>query len=280
MTDAVFIVPGLLIYVVFLIIPIMMCFFYSITNWDGIRSSYSIIGIDNFKELMVDADFWSSIKTTFIFTMITTVIYIVLGLTIAVILDNKSRAYNFAKIAIFLPVVLSSVVVSFIWSYMVQTNGGVFNYLLGFIGVEPINYYASKDSILLMVALTVSWAGLGFFVTVFTATLKTIPDELYESGKIDGAGTLKKFTYITLPLMTPGITINTVFSVVWGLKQYDQMKIMTPNIIQTVTIYSIEKAFDFNRLSYSSASILVLFIMIVFVTVFQMKVLKRFEVNY
>lgn len=276
--------PGFLIYTVFMIVPLGMCFFYSFTNWDGISPKYKMIGLKNFRRLFADADFYNALKVTLIITVITVLIYNVLGAVLAVFLNRKNRACSFTKSAIFVPAVLSSVVVAFIWSYMMQTDGGVINAVLGLIGIAPFDFYATPLRTIVMISVIIAWNGLGLFVVIYMATLSTIPTEMLEAAEVDGANGIQRFFRVTLPLMMPGITINSILSIAGGLKQYDHVKVITGGgpggATQTITLLSVEKAFEYNRRGYSSAIILVLFVMIVVLSVIQLSLTKRREVKY
>ena len=276
--------PGYLVYTVFMIIPLGLCFFYSFTNWDGISKKYKMIGLRNFERLFQDASFFNALKVTLIITVITVLIYNVLGVFLAVILSKKSRICAFAKSAVFVPTVLSSVVVAFIWSYIMQTDGGVINTILGLFGIPPVDFYDTPLHTIVMISVIISWNGLGLFLVIYMATLNTIPQELMEAAEVDGASGFQRFFKITLPLMMPGITINSVLSLAGGLKQYDHVKVITGGgpggATQTITLQAVEKAFVYNRRGYSSAIILVLFIMIVIVSVIQISITKKREVEY
>ena len=276
--------PGYLIYTVFMIVPLCMCFFYSFTNWDGISPKYKMIGLKNFNRLFADADFYNALKVTLIITLITVLIYNVLGAVLAVFLNRKNRACSFTKSAIFVPAVLSSVVVAFIWSYMMQTDGGVINAVLGLFGIAPFDFYATPLRTIVMISVIIAWNGLGLFVVIYIATLSTIPTEMFEAAEVDGANGFQRFFKVTLPLMMPGITINSILSIAGGLKQYDHVKVITGGgpggATQTITLLSVEKAFEYNRRGYSSAIILVLFVMIVVLSVIQLGITKRREVKY
>ena len=282
--DVLLAAPGFLVYTVFMIIPLGLCFFYSFTNWDGISKNYKIIGFRNFERLFQDASFYSALKVTLVITVITVLIYNVLGVLLAVLLNRKSHACAFAKSAIFVPTVLSSVVVAFIWSYVMQTDGGVINTILGFFGIPPVNFYDSPMHTIVMISIIISWNGLGLFLVIYVATLNTIPPELMEAAEVDGASGVQRFFRITLPLMMPGITINSVLSIAGGLKQYDHVKVITGGgpggATQTITLLSVERAFAYNRRGYSSAIILVLFVLIVIVSVIQISLTKKREVKY
>ena len=276
--------PGYLVYTVFMIIPLGLCFFYSFTNWDGISKKYKMIGLRNFERLFQDASFFNALKVTLIITVITVLIYNVLGVFLAVILSKKSRICAFAKSAVFVPTVLSSVVVAFIWSYIMQTDGGVINTILGLFGIPPVDFYDTPLHTIVMISVIISWNGLGLFLVIYMATLNTIPQELMEAAEVDGASGFQRFFKITLPLMMPGITINSVLSLAGGLKQYDHVKVITGGgpggATQTITLQAVEKAFVYNRRGYSSAIILVLFILFVIVSVIQISITKKREVEY
>ena len=276
--------PGYLIYTVFMIVPLCMCFFYSFTNWDGISKNYKMIGLKNFRRLFADADFYNALKVTLIITVITVLIYNVFGAILAVFLNRKSKAASFTKSAVFVPTVLSSVVVAFIWSYMMQTDGGVINTVLGLFGIAPFDFYATPLRTIVMISVIIAWNGLGLFVVIYIATLSTIPVEMLEAAEVDGANGFQSFFRIKLPLMMPGITINSILSIAGGLKQYDHVKVITGGgpggATQTITLLSVEKAFEYNRRGYSSAIILVLFVMIVVLSVIQLTITKRREVKY
>ena len=267
-----------------MIIPLGLCLFYSFTNWDGISKNYKMIGFKNFVRLFQDASFYNALKVTLIITVITVLIYNVLGVFLAVVLNKKNRVCTFAKSAIFVPTVLSSVVVAFIWSYMMQTDGGVINTILGLFGIPPVDFYDTPLHTIVMMSVIISWNGLGLFMVIYVATLNTIPQEVMEAAEVDGANGIQRFFRITLPLMMPGITINSVLSLAGGLKQYDHVKVITGGgpggSTQTITLLSVEKAFSYNRRGYSSAIILILFIMIVIVSVIQISITRKREVEY
>lgn len=275
-----FLTPGTIIYVLFMIVPILVCFYYSLTNWNGISSTYKFIGLKNFKNILTDASFWEAAKVTFILTLVSTILQNVFGIFFAVWLNQKEKVYGFCKTIMFLPAILSSVVVSFIWSYMTQGNGGILNTILGYFGIAPLDYFSNDFVTTLTVTFVISWAALGFYITVYDASLKTIPEELYESAKIDGVNSITQFFYITLPMLMPGITISTIFSLIAGMRQYDFVKIMTPLTIETVAVNAISRMTEYNMFGYSVAIVLVLFVVIALISVLQRVLLKSKEVEY
>ena len=282
--DTLFLAPGFLIYIVFMIVPVVMCFLYSFTNWDGISATYRIIGLKNFENLFRDASFFQAMQVTVIIMIVTTLIYNVLGIILAALLNDKGKILGFSRSAIFIPTVMSSVVVAFIWSYMVQTNGGVINSIIEVFGGQTVDFYSTPTTTIFMISGIICWNSLGFFVVIYISTLSTIPQEIYEACMVDGAGWFYRFFHITLPLLAPGITINCILAVAGGLKQYDHVKVITGGgpggATQTVTLFSVEKAFEYNRRGYSSAAVIILFLIIVILSVVQLSISKRHEVEY
>jgi len=282
--DTLFLAPGFLVYIIFMIVPVIMCFLYSFTNWDGISANYRLIGLKNFVDLFQDASFFEALKVTVIIMILTTLIYNVFGIILAALLNDKGKILGFSRSAIFIPTVLSSVVVAFIWSYVVQTNGGVINSVIAMFGGTQVDFYASPMTTIIMISGIICWNSLGFFVVIYISTLSTIPQEIYEASKVDGAGWFYRFFHITLPLLAPGITINSILSVAGGLKQYDHVKVITGGgpggATQTVTLFGVEKAFEYNRRGYSSAAIIILFIIIVILSIVQLAISRKHEVEY
>jgi ABC-type sugar transport system permease subunit len=261
-----------------------MCFFYSFTNWDGMSPRYRLVGLKNFFDLFNDAAFFNALKVTLVITLLTALIYNVLGIILAAILNDKGKVLGFSRSAIFIPTVLSSVVVAFMWSYIVQTNGGIINLLLEALGLAPVDLFSSPMTTIFMISAVICWNSLGFFVVIYISTLSTIPQEIYEAAKVDGAGWYKRFVHITMPLLAPGITINSILSVAGGLKQYDHVQVITGGgpggATETATLFAVRRAFDYSRRGYSSAAILVLFVIIVILSVVQLTISKKYEVNY
>lgn len=282
--DTLFLAPGFIVYIIFMIIPVIMCFLYSFTNWDGISANFRLIGLKNFVDLFQDASFFQALKVTVIIMVLTTLIYNVLGIILAALLNDSGKMLGFSRSAIFIPTVLSAVVVAFIWSYMMQTNGGVINSIIEMFGGTQVDFYATPMTTIFMISGIICWNSLGFFVVIYISTLSTIPQEIYEACKVDGAGWFYRFFHITLPLLAPGITINCILSVAGGLKQYDHVKVITGGgpggATQTVTLFGVEKAFEYNRRGYSSAAIIILFIIIVIFSIVQLAISKKHEVEY
>lgn len=275
LSDALFLSPGLLVYITFMLVPLGLSFYYSLTNWSGLSPNLRFVGFRNFAILIREPMFLRSLAVTFWITILTTVGVNVVGIIAAAVLSGNRTVHRFGRTVIFIPAVLSPVVVSFIWSYMTQTNGGIINRLLALLRIPPVDLYSSRGSMVFMVSWVIAWAALGFYTTIYIANLKSIPENLYESAGIDGAGPFRQFLYISLPMLRPAIVINTITALIWGLKQFDFVKVMIPGHIQTVTIYAIERAFEYNLFGYSSAVIMILLAVTLVISLIQMRILRH-----
>lgn len=278
--ELLFMVPGTVIYLLFMVIPILYCFYFSMTNWNGFSKTYEFTGFHNFENIIMDQGFRNAFKVTLILTVGSTILQNVFGILFAVWMNRQERIFKFCKTIVFIPAILSSVVVSFIWSYMTQGNGGIINTVMEFFGLGPFDFFKNPLVTTLTVTFTISWAALGFYITVYDAALKTIPGELYEAAGIDGAGKWVCFRRITLPMLMPGLTIGTIFSLIAGLRQYDFVKIMTPMTIETVAVNAVSRMTEYNMFGYSAAIVLVLFVFILIVSIMQKSLMRKMEVDY
>lgn len=278
--DIAFLTPGLLVYVIFLVIPLLLSFYYSFTNWNGLSPQVKITGLKNYILISKDPMFLDSLWITLKITIFTTIAVNTIGILTAAILNKPGGILKMGRTIVFIPAILSAVVASFIWSYMTQTNGGIINIILEILHLPIVDFYKSKESMVLMVSGVISWAALGFYTTIYIANMKSIPLDIYEAAEIDGASPLRQFYSMTIPMLRPAIIINSITALIWGLKQYDFVKVMIPGYIQTVTIYAIERAFEYNMFGYSSAVIIVLLFLTLLISLVQMKIMNRKEINY
>ena len=278
--DLLFLAPGILVFLLFIVVPLVTCFYYSVTNWNGISDTFRYVGFDNFKRLFKDVSFIKALKSTAINTIFITFVLNAFSIIVAIAIDRPGKFYNTMKTLVFIPAILSPVVCSFIWSYMTQTDGGVINTLLNSVGIKSINLFQSEFSSILVVSFVIAWAAFGFYTTVYIANLKSIPIEVYEAADIDGIKSFQRTRYITVPLLRPAITINTITALIYGLKQFDFFKVMVPGYIQTVAVNAVERAFEYNMFGYSSAIVLILLFITMIISIIQLKIMRRKEVEY
>ncbi|GAA0380379.1 sugar ABC transporter permease [Acrocarpospora corrugata] len=281
---ALFALPGLVAYGLFVLLPILMTGYYSFTNRNPFNPPTEFVGFRNYVTLAGDPEFLQALTNTVIITLIVTVLANVGGLLIALLLDRPSKLYVALRGVFFTPVVLSSVVISVIWR-AVLTDDGLLNSALRGLGVEsPPGWLSDPDLALYSIAWIITWQMLGFCVVVYLAGLQGVPRELQEAAAIDGAGGLTRFRNVTWPMLAPALTINTVMLLITGFKAYDQIQVITnggpgTGATATMAFQVVKEAFVGNRIGYSSALAAVMLALVAGVSVVVLRVLQRREVT-
>ncbi|MFI6392775.1 carbohydrate ABC transporter permease [Nonomuraea sp. NPDC050540] len=274
-----FVAPGLLVYACFVLAPILLSLGYSLTNANLFTPTARFVGLDNYLRLLTDSGFLTSLKVTTILTLIIVIVPNVAGVGVAVLLDRKGRLYNALRSVFFVPVVLSSVVVSVVWMAMLQDEG-LINRLLG----ARIGWLSDPDLALYSIGMIISWQMLGFCSVVYLAALQGVPQSLHEAASIDGASAWIRFRKVTWPLLAPALTTNTVMLLITGFKAYDHIQVLTaggPGVGTTATVAFnvIQVGFTANRTGESSAMAVLMLVIITIVSGVVLRVLNRREVD-
>ena len=279
-----FVVPALAVYLALVIIPMVMAIVTSTTDLNQFRAEVSFVGLENYIRLAQDPAFLRALSNTAIIAVLVTVVPNALGLGIAILLDRSGWIFNALRAAFFVPIVLSSVVVSVIWGMMLSDDGLINSMLKNFGVVDPPGWVSDPNIALYSVASVICWQSLGVAVVLFLAGLQGIPRELLEAAEIDGAGRFTRFRTVTWPLLAPVVTITVVLSLIGGFKVYDQVKVITnggPGIGTTNTLafdivrYSVEAG----QVGYGQAMATVMLAIIAFVSIFVLRLLQRREVD-
>lgn len=280
-----FIFPALFFYLLIRVIPMVQGLYFSFTDWDGLSSTYNFVGMQNFIKLFQDESVINAIKVTVIFVVVVVISVNVLGLILAVILNNAGRLSNLYRAVFFVPVVISQVAVAFIWKNIYSYNG-ILDFIAGILHLESLQgrWLTDPKIALYSVCLIEIWRILGFHMVIILASLQTIPEELYEAADIDGCGPFGKFKSVTLPLIVPGLSVSIILSTIGALKQFAIVKVLTDggplNSTQTISLKVIDEAFNFNQQGYASAIAFFLFAVIMTITLLQNNVLRKKEVEY
>jgi multiple sugar transport system permease protein len=276
--------PAFGIYTCFVLLPILISVGYSLTNYNPFNPPTKWVGARNYLLLLDDPDFLTSLRVTTILTLMVVTVPNVLGLGIAVLLDRRGWFYNAMRSVFFVPVVLSSVVVSVIWTRLLD-NEGLLNQTLRAVGVsDPPGWLSDPRYALYSLGSIISWQMLGFCVVVYLAGLQGVPAELMEAAAIDGAGSLQRFWRVTWPLLAPALTVNTVILLISAFKIFDPVQIITrggPGTGTTATIAYVilEEAFVANHPGYASAEAIVMLVIIASAAAAALKLLQRREID-
>lgn len=269
-----FITPNILLFLVFMIFPILFTFYISFHKWT-ILGKPNFVGLGNYYQLLTDNVFWISLWNTLYYTIGTVPFSMALGLAGAILLNRRIPLRAFFRGVFFAPVVVSLVATGLIWSWMYNPNYGLFNHLLQFVGIEGVNWLSSTAWAMPAVIITTLWVRTGYCLVIYLAGLQAIPESLYEAAEIDGASSWQKFWYVTLPLLRHTTTFVLVISVIYGFMVFDLIYTMTnggPGHSTTVIVqYIFQKAFVEGDMGYGSALGAVLFLIMMVLAAVQLR---------
>lgn len=263
--------------------PTLYAFWMSVHQWDPIALDRPFIGTENFRELIGDEVFWKALQNTWIYVLVGVPVGLVTSLLVAMGLQRLIRFVGFYRILYFLPYITSLVAVGWVWRWMYMPNG-LFNDVLGWIGLPQTNFLGNPSTAIYAIIATTVWHGLGFQVVIFLAGLESIPRDYLDAAAVDGASGWQRFWGVTLPLLNPTIVFLVVTGVISNLQVFTQIRVMSSggtggplNSTISVVLYVYQKAFQSlpSEMGYASAMMVVLFVIILMITIIQLKVLSR-----
>jgi raffinose/stachyose/melibiose transport system permease protein len=219
--------PALLLFVLFIYYPFFQGIMISFTNWDGYSQLYKYIGLDNYKRMLSDHRIGTVIVNTLIYGIGSTVLQNAIGLAYALLLNYHIRGKTLIRTIVYLPVIVSPLVMGYIWYFFFQFNGGALNDIILLFRDKPINLLADTQLNVWIITLVNTYQFLGVAMIIFLAGLQSISKDYYEAAEMDGASGFSKFRNITLPLLAPAITINIVLNLIGGLKLFDVITALT-----------------------------------------------------
>lgn len=279
----IYLLPMLLIIGTFNFYPIYRSFEMSFwSDYNFYKQEVVSYGLDAFVTVFQDPQFWLSVRNTFIFVLGVVPISIVISLMIAMMLHSITILQSFFRSIYFLPFVTSTVAVSIVWRWLYHSEYGLINYLLGLVGVDPIQFLTDPRYAMLALVIMSVWKGLGFNIILFLVGLSNINENYYQAAKVDGAGRGQRFINITLPLLGPTLFLVSVMGVISSFKVFDQVFSLfngrpgPANSALTVVYYIFEKFYVESNYAVASAAGLVLFLIILVFTLVQMWFNKRF----
>ena len=277
----VLVLPGMIIFTVGLIIPLFLSFRYSLTDWDGMTAEKTFVGLQNYIKLFKDKEFLESWWFTIKFTIGNTIIQNVRALLFAVALDSGIRFQKLYRTAFFVPCLISAIVVGFVWLKMFSNVLPAINDLLG----TGFNFllFGKAETVLGGLLIANNWQWVGYWMLIYLAGLQSVPAELYEAAKVDGANAIHRFFNVTIPMLAPAITICVVGITTGSLKVYDLLVASTkggPGRASTSVIYkTYTTAINGRQYGYGSAMTVTLVIALLLVALIQVKGLRKKEVQ-
>jgi raffinose/stachyose/melibiose transport system permease protein len=220
-------VPALVLFGLFILYPFIRGLMYSFTNWDGYSQTFKWIGWSNYRRMFADPDVARVIRNTFIYGLGSALFQNIIGLAYALFLNQRIRMRALTRTIIYLPAIISPLIMGYIWYFFFQYNGGAINDVILLFADEPVNLLGDPDLNVWMITVVNTYQFLGVAMVILLAGLQVIPKDYYEAATIDGAGALSRFRHVTWPLLAPAITVSVVLNVIGGLKLFDVITALT-----------------------------------------------------
>ncbi|MFC5648590.1 carbohydrate ABC transporter permease [Paenibacillus solisilvae] len=279
-----FLLPALVFYLGFYLVPTLGSAYYSFTEWDGITSKF--IGLANYKEMLHDRMIITSFRNTVMYTVCITVLQNLIGLLFAMLLVRKFRGVNAMRTLLFMPYIFSTLLIGYVWGFILEPNIGVVNNVLDAIGLDAwkMGWLSDPGSARWMIVLVTIWQCMGYSMVIYIAGLQGIPKDLYESGDLDGAIGWRRFVHITFPLVAPAFTINIVLCLIGNLQLFNQIYALTGGgpgyATESVATMIYQLGFGSSiRWGYGSALSVTLFVCILLITSVLVTFLRKREVE-
>ena len=218
-----FALPALAVYVVFLVYPSISSLFFSLTDWDGLSPTYNIVGLQNYVDMTKDPVIATALKNNVIWTVVTLIVPLVVGLALAILLDGKVRGKPFLRLIFYTPAVLPLVAIASIWGWLYNPQYGAINEFLRVIGLGQLAqpWLGQDSTALAAVMVPAIWVRVGFPMLLYLAALQGISTEMYEAARVDGATRSQQFWYITMPSLRPANYIVIALSLIDSFKVFD-----------------------------------------------------------
>lgn len=278
----IFILPALIVYILFSILPFLYTVYYSFTDYTDMNpNNLNFVGLKNYLKVFDTPMMITAIKNSVIYAILLTGFQTILALPLAVVLNKKLKTRNILRAVFFFPAVFSSLIIGYLWSFIMSSSDfGLINNLLHQLGMGTINFFTA-DRALYSVIFTQVWQWTGWAMVIYLANLQSISPDLYEAADIDGATGLKKFFYVTLPLMCPSVKIIVVTGLIGGMKVFDIIYSMTSggpgNATQTVMTVMMKKGISDGFYSTGAAFGVCFFIIVLVISSIVTKLMGKWS---
>lgn len=268
-----FILPNFAGFAILTLVPVVTLFYMSLTNWN-VFGTATWVGFDNFTRLLGDGSFRISFWNTIYYAALHIPLTIVASLGLALLLNNKLRGVAFFRTAAFFPYITSIVAIAVVWNLLFSPEYGPINEILRALGLaNPPGWLTSSDWAMPAVVIVSTWRDMGYYMILFLAGLQTVPRELYEAARVDGANAWERFVNVTLPCLRPTMFFVTVMLTINSFKIFDLILVMTDGgpgqATSVISQFIYRKGFEENQFGYASAAAVVLFFLCIIVTIIQ-----------
>ncbi|GBE66691.1 sugar ABC transporter permease [Mycobacterium sp. MFM001] len=276
-----FVAPNLIAVAVFMLFPLGFSLFMSFQNWD-LFTAPKFVGLANFRHLFTaDPLFLIAVRNTVIFTVGTIVPTVLISLAVAGLLNRKVKGIGIFRTVVFVPLAMSSVVMAVVWQFVFNTDNGLLNIMLGWIGIGPVPWLIEPHWAMVSLCLVSVWKSVPFATVILLAAMQGIPETVYEAARIDGAREIRQFVSITVPLIRGALTFVVVISIINAFQAFDLVYVLTgrdggPETgTYVLGIMLFQHAFAFLEFGYASALAWVMFAILLVLTVVQLRFARR-----
>lgn len=276
-----FVAPNLTAVAVFMIFPLVFSLYMSFQSWDVFRPP-KFVGLKNFKELFTsDPLFLIAIRNTVIFTLGTVVPTIVISLVVAGLLNRKVKGIGVFRTIVFLPLAISSVVMAVVWQFVFNTDNGLLNIMLGWVGIGPVPWLVDPNWAMASLCVVSVWRSVPFATVILLAAMQGVPESVYEAAKIDGAGEIRQFAFITVPLIRGAMSFVVVISIIHAFQAFDMVYVLNganggpESATYVLGIMLFQHAFSFLEFGYASALAWVMFAILLVLTIVQLRLTRQ-----
>lgn len=277
-----YVLPSILLLMVFYLYPIARNFYLSFFKWDLINPM-EYVGLENFRALMESSAFSRILQNTLVYMFCSVGITVVIALFLAVWLNKDTKMYALVQGFIFTPHIISLVSVSFIWMWLFNERYGLLNYLLSKVGIEAVRWLTSKEMAMPSIILVAVWKQVGYDTLILIGGLQAIPVQLYEAASLESNRAFPVFRHVTLPLLSPTLFFVLIMNLINAAKAFDAISIMTQggpvNATNTLVYYIYQRAFSYMQIGRASAGGVVLFLILMVLTIFYFVLLNK-RVHY
>jgi multiple sugar transport system permease protein len=276
-----FVAPNMAAVAVFMVFPLGFSLYMSFQNWDLFRPA-KFVGLANYRSLFTgDPLFSIALRNSVVYTVGTVVPTVLISLAVAGVLNRKIKGINFFRTVVFLPLAVSSVVMAVVWQFVFNTNNGLLNIMLGWIGIGPIPWLVDPKWAMASLCMVSIWRSVPFATVILLAAMQGVPDTLYEAARLDGAGELRQFVSITVPLIRAAVSFVVVISIIHAFQAFDLVYVLTgrnggpETATYVLGIMLFQHAFAFLEFGYASALAWVMFAILLVLTVVQLRLARR-----
>lgn len=251
-----FVLPAVILMAVFVVVPIIISGYYSLLNWDGLGKG-TFIGMKNYSEMLADERFRNSFVNSILYAALSLFIQLPFSLLLAILVSNVKRGEKFYRTSYFVPVIVSSVVIGYLWQKIYNGDYGLLNSALNAFGIEGQDWLGQENTALLAAFIPNLWQYVGYHMLIMYAGVKSISPDVNEAARIDGASPMQIAFKITIPMLLPIIEVCVTLSLIGALKIFDLIYVLTGGgpffVTEVPTIYMYKHIFDSMHYGYGSA---------------------------